>query len=160
MRHPDSKIPSITKATPIGKRIKTVLEPRFNGKKVVLESVGTLDIQEKIESFAPFADINYMLHRLKVGDRSVISANPPIYGDFSALPTNPVDVINLVHSAEASFSELDLDTKKSFNNDWRVWLASIFNNSGSSVPDVLDGSTDPIDKPVVDSPIPDIKEVK
>lgn len=155
MRHPNSKIPPISKDTPIGKRIKTVLEPRFNGKKVVLESVGTLDIQEKIESFAPFADINYMLHRLKVGDRSVISANLPIYGDFSALPTNPVDVINLVHSAEATFSELDLDTKKSFNNDWRVWLASLFNNSGVNSGNGTVGENGTVVKPVPD-PVPDL----
>lgn len=131
VRHPLAKIPSISRNTPIGERVKTVLEPRFNGKKVVLEAVGSLDIQEKIESYAPFADINYMLHRLKVGDRSVLSVNPPIYGDFANLPTNPVDVINLVHSAEANFAELDLETKKRFNNDWRVWLADLFTNAGS-----------------------------
>lgn len=125
--------------TPVGKRIKTVLEPRFNGSKIVLESVGELDVQERIEAFAPFADMNYMLHRLKVGDRSVISVKPPQYGDFSGLPTNPVDVINLVHSAESNFSGLDSAEKLKYNNDWRIWLANLLNppqidNSDTSVP--------------------------
>lgn len=126
MRHPMSRIPKLHKDTPSGSRLKPVFESRFNGKKVVLEQVGTLDIQEKIESFAPFTDINYMLHRLKVGDYSVIRDRQPLYGDFASMPTNPIDAINLVHSAEANFNELDLDEKKRFNNDWRVWLASLF----------------------------------
>lgn len=159
MRNINSRIPVISKNTPVGKRIKIVLEPRFNGKKVVLESVGTLDIQEKIESFAPFADINYMLHRLKVGDRSVLSSVPPQYGDFSALPTNPVDVINLVHSAESSFAELDSKEKIKFNNDWRVWLASLFTGSGNGNSDVPAVDNDKVVEPDVEITIPDNKEV-
>lgn len=144
MRHPHSRIPQLHKDTPHGSRHKLVLEPRFNGKKVVLETVGTLDIQEKIESYAPFTDINYMLHRLKVGDFSVLADRQPLYGDFSNMPTNPIDVINLVHSAEASFNELDVDTKKRFNNDWRVWLADIFSNRGDGSNSQNNPSSDPM----------------
>lgn len=140
MRNPASKVPRICRNTPVGKRLKTVLEPRFNGSKVVLESVGQLDIQERIESYAPFSDINYMLHRLKVGDRSVLSVTPPQYGDFTGLSTNPVDVINLVHSAESNFSELDTAEKLKYNNDWRVWLASLFNSAPNSQPTLPDAS--------------------
>ena len=81
MRNPNSAVRPIRPCTPVGSRIKAVFEPRFNGHKIVLDKVGEMDIQEKIEAFAPFSDLNYMLHRLKVGDRSVISVNPPLYGD-------------------------------------------------------------------------------
>ena len=35
-----------------------------------------------IDSFAPYTDLNYMLHRLSVGDTSVLSGRQAIYGDF------------------------------------------------------------------------------
>ena len=81
-----------------------------------------------------------MLHRLSVGDTSVLSGRQAIYGDFSSLPQNPVDMINVLNSAEQSFSQLPADEKAAFNNDYRVWLADLLNSVGNpdadiSVPD-------------------------
>ena len=126
MRNPKSGVRPIRPCTPVGSRIKDVFEPRFNGHKIVLDKVGEMDIQEKIEAFAPFSDLNYMLHRLKVGDRSVISVNPPLYGDFSGLASNPIDVINIVHNAEERFGRFTLEEQSRYNNDWRVWLNELF----------------------------------
>lgn len=134
MRNPKAKIPVISASTPIGHRIKTIFEPRFNGSGVKLVSVGTVDVQEKIEAFAPFADMNYMLHRLKIGDRSVLSTKPPVYGDFAGLSDNPVDIINIVHSAEDKFRRFSLEEQAKFNNDWRVWLADVFSGKRDDVP--------------------------
>lgn len=133
MRNPKAKIPIISASTPIGQRIKTIFEPRFNGKSVKLVSVGTVDVQEKIEAFAPFADFNYMLHRLKIGDRSVLSIKTPTYGDFAGLSNNPVDVINIVHTAEEKFRRFTLEEQAKYNNDWRVWLTDVFSGKREEV---------------------------
>ena len=145
MRNSKASIPDFGSiSTPGGSRLKKVYHSVFDGKKIVLESSGVMDIQEQIESFAPFTDLNYMLHRLSVGDTSVLVKRTPLYGDFSRLPDNPVDVINLVHSAERKFTLLPVDEKEKYNNDYRVWLSAVFdssNNNGSAVRSVADSSS-------------------
>lgn len=141
MRNPNSKISDPNSfVTCGGSRIHIRYEPRFNGKKLVLEEAGREDIQDLIESYAPYTDLNYMLHRLKVGDSSVLSLRQPVYGDFSGMPSNPVDAINLFNNAKNQFAGLDADTKKQYNNDFRLWLAGLLNGSDNSLDDSVSGS--------------------
>lgn len=109
--------------TPHGSRVFIHHEARFDGERTIIVDVGKSDIQEKINSYAPFCDINYMLHRLSIGDRSFINPRQPMYGDFSGMPTAPHDILNIARSAELRFSQLDAEEKKEFNNDYRVWLS-------------------------------------
>lgn len=111
--------------TSSGDRQHIRYEPRFNGSSVVLCEVGREDIQERIEAFAPYTDLNYMLSRLKVGDSSVLNTRQAMYGDFTGLPTNGIDAVNLVQTAESRFLELSAEDRQKFNNDFRVWLASM-----------------------------------
>lgn len=111
--------------TPSGDREHIRYEPRFNGSSVVLSEVGREDIQERIEAFAPYTDLNYMLSRLKVGDSSVLNTRQAMYGDFTGLPTNGIDAVNLMQTAESRFLEMSAEDRQKFNNDFRVWLASL-----------------------------------
>lgn len=126
-----------------GSRFHTHYDSRFDGRRVVLVESGVSDIQEAIEAFGRYTDLHYMLHRLSVGDNSVFSARVPMYGDFSGLPTNPVDAINIVHSAEQAFGHLPMEERASFNNDFRAWLASRLSGpapGGTAVPDPVHNS--------------------
>lgn len=129
-----------------GSRIHTHYDSRFDGKRVVLVETGVSDIQESIEAFGRYTDLHFMLHRLSVGDRSVLSARMPMYGDFSGLPTNPVDAINIVHSAEQAFGQLSLEERATFNNDFRTWLAARLSGSpsGSTSAPSPAPATDPV----------------
>ena len=109
-----------------GSKYHVLYESRFNGRTLSLVEVGREEIQPKIEAYAPYTDLVYMLSRLKVNDFSVLNQRRAMYGDFSELPTNPVDAINLVHGAESAFGRLSADEKQRFNNDYRVWLAQLF----------------------------------
>lgn len=109
-----------------------IFESRFNGATIELVETGRENIQEAIEAYAPYCDINYMLHRLKVGDDSVLTSRQAMYGDFSGMPDNPIDAINMVHTAETAFSRLPVEEKQDYNNDYRVWLASLFNGAPNS----------------------------
>lgn len=142
MRNPKNRIPFGVPFSPSGTRFKTVYESQFNGNRISLVATGTLDTQAEIEALAPFSDFNYMLHRLKVGDRSVLSSRSPMYGDFSGLSHNPIDVINIVSSAERKFSSLPEEVRKQCNNDYRIWLASVVFGSNASNP-APDPSPDP-----------------
>lgn len=116
--------------TSSGNREHIRYEPRFNGSTVVLREVGREDIQQRINAFAPYTDLNYMLSRLKVGDSSVLNSRQPMYGDFTGLPTNGIDAVNLVQTAESRFLELSAEDRQKFNNDFRVWLASMLHPTG------------------------------
>lgn len=129
-----------------GSRFHTHYDSRFDGRRVVLVESGVSDIQEAIEAFGRYTDLHYMLHRLSVGDNSVISARVPMYGDFSGLPTNPVDAINIVYSAEQAFGQLSMEERASFNNDFRAWLASRLSGPASGGSPVSEPA--PITEPV------------
>lgn len=121
-----------------GSRIHQRYDSRFDGRRVVIVESGTDDIQESIEAFGRYTDLHFMLHRLSVGDTSVLSPRVALYGDFSGLPSNPVDAINIVHSAEDAFGQLSLEERAAYNNDFRSWLAACLSGnkvSSSSVPD-------------------------
>lgn len=155
MRNPNSRVPDPTTfRTPFGSRIKVKYEGRFDGSSFSLVKVGQVDTQDIINSYGPFTDINFMLHRLSVGDRSVLSQRSPLYGDFTELPNNPIDAINLVHSAEARFLDLPLEDRQKFNNDYRVWLADLFGKPSGHVDGANSNSAgsefdeNPVDKEV------------
>ena len=115
--------------TSSGSRIETLYSPSFNGTEIVLTKSGSVDVQERINSFAPYADIRYMLNQLKVGDSSVLSSRPPMYGDFSSMPAHPVDALNLISDAERRFESFSDEVKQLYNNDWRVYFTSLFSTS-------------------------------
>lgn len=131
------RIPSIPDViTSPGSRTETLYVPSFNGSEIVLRKSGTVDVQDRINAFAPYCDIRYMLNQLKVGDSSVLSARPPLFGDFSSFPAHPVDALNLISDVERRFNSLSDEVKSSCNNDWRVYFARMFSPSGNDSPGV------------------------
>lgn len=130
LRNVNARIPDYDSIrTCPGSEYHILYEPRFDGQKLSLVEVGREEIQPKIEAYAPYTDMVYMLSRLKVNDFSVINPSRPLYGDFSGMPDNPVDAINLIHDAERAFGELPSEEKQTYNNDYRVWLAQLFNGN-------------------------------
>lgn len=134
MRNPNARVPDPSSFVSCpGSSVHIIYEGRFNGRTMSLVEVGREEIQPKIDAYAPYTDLVYMLSRLKVNDFSVMASRTPLYGDFSGLPSNPIDAINLVHSAESAFGQLSVDEKQKYNNDYRVWLASVLYD-GQSAP--------------------------
>lgn len=125
-----------------GSRVHKHYESRFNGSKVEIVETGETDIQKEIEAYGKYTDLHYMLHRLSVGDTSVLSAKTPIYGDFSGLPTNPIDAINIVNSAESAFGKLSMDERSRYHNDYRAWLAAVLSGDVVSNHSVQTDSAD------------------
>ena len=67
-----------------------------------------------------------------------MSSRPPLYGDFTGMPDNPADAINIYRGAERAFSLLSSEDKLAYNNDFRVWLASLMAGSTSAERPVAD----------------------
>ncbi len=146
--------------TPPGDSIHHICTGRFDGRTLKVVETGTEDIQQSIQAHAPFTDLRYMLSRLSVGDDSVLSSRQPIYGDFSGLFDNPIDAINAVHDARSRFDLLTAEEKKACNNDWRVWFASLLNNSTANDKSSVGNDLSPDSQNVVIKPSVDIPVVK
>lgn len=130
MRNKASRIPNIESInTYAGSPIHQILEPRFDGTTTKLVVVGEENIQDFYEAQAPLTDINYMLNRLALGDTSVLSSKRPMYGDFTGLPSDPIEALNLVHESERAFAQLSVEDKQKYNNDWKLWFADILSGS-------------------------------
>lgn len=133
-----------------GTRTETLFTPKFNGSEIILVKSGTVDVQDRIDSYAPYCDIRYMLTQLRLGDRSVLSPKQPLYGDFSGMPSHPVDAINFIQDVQSSFDRLPEETKLACNNDWRVYFTQLVlgkSDDSSGVSPVVQDS----DSPGVDS---------
>lgn len=159
MRNPFSKVADPGEfSTPSGDPIHHICTGRFDGHTLKVVETGTEDIQQSIQAHAPFTDLRYMLSRLSVGDQSVLSTHEPMYGDFSGLFDNPVDAINAVNDARSRFDMLSAEEKKACNNDWRVWFASLLNQSPSvdnpaSTDNFSVNPTPVVTKPSVEIPV-------
>lgn len=139
-----------------GTPLVKIYEPVFDGHSTSLREVGTKNIQKEMDAGAKYCDINYMLSQLSNGDTSCLTSSQPLYGDFSQLPNNPADVLNLINSAQSAFGQLSASERARYSNDWRVWFTANLQDSGPSV----DPST--IDSVPADSVQPDntVKEDK
>lgn len=147
MRNKEARIPNVSSIhTASGSPIHKILEPRFDGVNTCLVVTGEENIQDRMEAEAPSTDINYMLHRLSLGDTSVLTSKRPMYGDFTGLPSDPIEALNLVHQSEYAFAQLSVDDKAKYNNDWRRWFADLL--SGRDVSRETLPSVEP--KPSVD----------
>lgn len=111
-----------------------------NGE-IRLVPCGKESISEKINSFAQFTDIKYIMNRLNQGDTSVLrDPSKAMYGDFTKVPKSLADALQLMLNAESRFNELPLDIRNKFNNSYLAWMQSAgsdawFTNMGL-VPDV------------------------
>ena len=134
MRNKQTRIPNILSIhTCSGSPVHKILEPLFDGSVTKLVVTGEENIQARMEAEAPSTDINYMLHRLSLGDQSVLSSKRPMYGDFTGLPSDPIEALNLVHQSEYAFAQLSAEDKAKFNNDWRRWFADLLSGRNVSL---------------------------
>lgn len=131
MRNPFSRIPQPREhTTHHGEPVKTIYRGRFkNDGTVELVKSDEVDIQKEINSFAGQCDLRYLMQRFNCGDVSVMQQRNPMYGDFSTIPDNFLDLYNMVHEAEQYFQSLPVDIKQSFDNNAVQWFASMGDKS-------------------------------
>lgn len=63
-------------------------------------------------------DVNVIIDRIKRGaDIPNASPNPPRYGDFTAIPTDLRECLNIVRQADELFMSMDAKVRRRFDND-------------------------------------------
>lgn len=148
IRNPYSRVSDPYSFTaPAGESVHVIFTGVWKTDRLELVEAGSVDLQERIQSQAPFTDLTYMVKRLKLGDHSVLTNKQPLYGDFTKLPVNGSELVNTLLHAEYAFSQLPVDERKKHGYDYRSWLASLFQP-------VVEKSVDnvPLEKPVVAEP--------
>ena len=113
----------------VGTPLVKLYEPVFDGSSTSLREIGSKNIQKEMDALAKYCDINYMLTQLSNGDTSCLTHSQPLYGDFSQLPNNPADVLNLINSAQSAFGQLPASERARYSNDWRVWFTANLQDS-------------------------------
>ena len=136
-----------------GDPIHEIREAFFNGEETIVKPVGKENIQEKIDEYGPYTDLNYMLSHLAAGDTSVLNHSDPLYGDFSIVPQNPIDFVNEMSNSKSLFESLPEDVRASYGGDWLKWLASKLNGVFSPVSPDPDSSGNAPDPDIIDSPM-------
>lgn len=127
IRNPNSRISDPYGFTaPAGESVHVMFTGVWKTDRLELIEAGSVDLQDRIQSQAPFTDLTYMVKRLKLGDNSVLTKKQPLYGDFTKLPVNGSELVNTLLHAEYAFNQLPVDERKKHGYDYRSWLASIF----------------------------------
>lgn len=86
---------------------------------------GKKNIQDEIESFRNQTDMSYILKQLAIGNNEVLTQTIGQYGDFTKMPTNMAEALQMDIDAKKAFYSLDLDTRNKFDNDYHHWLVSL-----------------------------------
>lgn len=116
----------------------------MNDGTIKLIESGKDDIKASINSFHDVTDMAYVLRQLQLGDTSVLTSKMPMYGDFTKMPNNMHEAMQLMIDGERKFYELPLEVRQKFDNNFRKWMIDAGNEEWLSKMGIK------IESPVVD----------
>lgn len=110
----------------VGSPIKTTFQLHYNedGTEDLVES-GTIDLYAMIQADADTVDIYNIVKRFENGDPSVLSRVQGTYGDFTEMPKNYAEVLNVAIKARADFDSLPVETRANFNHSFEQYLSTV-----------------------------------
>lgn len=85
---------------------------------------GKENIQDKIESFRDQTDISYIIHQIAIGNSDALFVQPGQYGDFTKVPKNMAEALQLQIDAETAWNGLPVDVRAKFDYDLTKWLVT------------------------------------
>lgn len=124
MRNPNAKVsdPNEFCSCP-GEKMHNIYSAKLmEDGTILLKKTDEEDIQAKIDSYRDQTDMAYVLRQLMLGDTSVLTQKEPMYGDFTQMPKNMMEAMQLMIDGEKAFYELDLETRQKFDNNFRQWM--------------------------------------
>lgn len=112
-----------------GSPVKVLYSPRVlpNGEFELVEN-GKEDFQAYIQSFAESTDIHEILQRYQNGDVSALAARQPMFGDFTSMPKNLAEFMQLDMDTRTLFEAMPADVRQQFDNDVSKFLAQSGND--------------------------------
>lgn len=100
--------------------------------KPVVSKDGSIELEvssyentdEKIASYEESCDIHTLIKRFNEGDLTALNKRQGMYGDFTGMPKNMAEMLQLQIDAKLAFNSLDVEIKKKFDNDVNKFLAT------------------------------------
>lgn len=114
-----------TTFSPQGSETQPVYEYRIDPKtgKKCLEQCGETNIYEMIQASLESTKLENIIKRATV-DPTVLNIREGNYIDISELPTNMIDLQNMILKARAEFNKLPAETRKLFDNSAELYVSS------------------------------------
>lgn len=109
----------------VGSPVKITYSSKYDKDgNIVLVEVGEENVYDYIQSFAASVDINNIMQRFNSGDSSALLQVQGFYGDFSDVPDNWSDVLNVLNEGRMRFDAAPKEFKEQFGNDFARFVAS------------------------------------
>lgn len=107
---------------------------------------GEFDFQDMIQASAESCDVENIINKYRLtGDAAILNRGNAIYGDFTDLPKNLMEMYSMVDSARAEFEKLPVEIKEQFNFNAGEFFASVgtdkFNNLFNKMNELVETST-------------------
>lgn len=107
---------------------------------IQLIETGKDNIYLQIQAEADSCNIDILLKRFKAGDEQALQRAQFFYGDVSAIPVSPNEILNTVNGAKESFEKMPLEIREKFDFDFNKWFSTMntdewFGKMKMSVPD-------------------------
>lgn len=114
-----------TTFTPAGDPIAPVYDYRIDKKtgKRILEKVGETNLYEKIQASLESSKLENIIKKVTQGDLSVLEQMKGQYIDISEVPTNMIDMQNMIYRAKGEFEKLDAETRSKFENSVEKYIS-------------------------------------
>lgn len=95
-----------------------------NGE-IDLVQTGEHSFYDEIQSHRDSCDLQLILKRFLDGDESALARRQGMYGDFTSMPKTYMEMLNMSIKAEQMFSELPVEVKERFGNNFALWLNEV-----------------------------------
>lgn len=117
---PDGKICSVA-----GEKDRPNYRPKYqeNGAYELVQD-GVIHSYDDIQAWSPMCDMGQIIERyIRTGDAQLLQRRAGFYGDVTGLPTNYVELHNMLENADRIFESLPVAVREQFGNNPAVFYA-------------------------------------
>lgn len=113
--------------TPCGSRFLNVYQEQISKKtgKTELVKTGETDVYEMIQQDLEQSKIEYIIHKLAIGDYSVLKQADITYVDATEMPKTLMEIQNIVVKAKQEFNKFPAEVRKEFNNSPEQYVSEM-----------------------------------
>lgn len=112
----------------LGTKVKRLYTPKYteDGTLELVES-GLENQYDYIQSYKDSVNIHVLLEQYARGDINALSKIQGTYQDYSDMPRNYAEMLNMVITAESEFDRLPVEVKAQFGQSYERWLIEMDN---------------------------------
>lgn len=122
-----------------------------NGRIDLIEK-GEESIYDYIQSFADSVDIHVIMKRFSNGETDVLSKVQGFYGDYTGLPDNYAEVLNVVQKGQNFFDSLPVEERAKFGHSFNEFMTAL--SDGTLLDKMGLSPTEPDPSPAEPDPSP------